>query len=839
MIEVDRVAAFARGLSVGEIGALCTKAVGLALGLVTEIIDLGEKGTTSLLSLSKRLEELNTKVLELPKDIATPEVRQAIDVVRARLAQALQRVAAICVEVQKQRNTLNEAAKACTELSKIADPVQVIMRLRWQAIEYVRDLVQQLVETVDLTLDAAWPPAARMSTLAEPEARKLRARLTDDKHMLRMRLIGLLELVTPVFRDLTSVAGVVAKQPFDLATVKSRVETIKSNYTPRYLTDIENQAKDVVKQADELENAGKGIVTDLADIRVKLSANPTDPGALDKLREVPGKAVQLFKDTGLYSAEFDRKLTALALPMLAIADSAAAKVQESQKQLDEHGRAIAAAVAQPIHKLHLEAADGLEKIKKLLESSEVLNKIIGLQLEPLLDATDIKADAALLETLSTKASNAATPFGEVVAAVQAIADQWRSKRPALLQKAEALASIVDALIHGNLSRIVDFGALEREIREKLQQFLPTRVTLDYTFETDLNEIPSGSPIFVIREPSFGGVPGFPVSKDLTIRTEVVIDLRDFSRKFQARGLIRPFTINIPGAPNPPAALVSLLFNEATFSAGDSSSSSFKAKVKEVQVGTILDYVRQLQAWMSPGSGPYVMPIFDPLGIEAGFRLALPQIPIGPMQFVNIAFSIACVLPFEEAEARFRFAFCSRQRPFLIVFPPYGGGGFAGFTASAKGIVGFEAGFEFGAVIPINFGPLQANGRVTAGIYIWRSGDVATIEGFVQAIGEGSIGCFTIAVCLIVGVRSKNGNMEGYSTFSVSFKVGFAEISYSFTATYTMAGSGSSSAKMLAARTKARAASCEGKPTLTMRNRAKYLSRATWKEYKGYFDLEAA
>lgn len=851
VIEIDRVAAFVRGLSAGEISQLCTKTIGLALDLSSNIIDLGETGTTSLLSLSKRLEQLNAKVLELPKGIVTPEVAQAIDAVRAQLAQALQRVGAICIEVQKQRTALKKAASACKDFSTIANPVQLIMRLRWQAIEHVRDIVKQLAETVDLTLASAWPPSARLTALAPPERQKLQLRVDDDKQTLRLRLVGLLELVTPIFRDLTSVAGVVTRQPFDLANVKSRVETIKSSYTPSYLADINSQAGAVITQAKALETRGAGIGTDLVDIRQKLTIDPTDAAALTKLRAVGGNTIELFKEAGLYSAELDRKLTAMALPMLAFADSSAAKIQEIQSKLEERGRAIAGIVARPLYKVHAEAANGLTAIKKLLDKPEnvLLNKIVGAQLQPLLDATVINEDAEFFKTLYLKATGRKAEddtvvlttlpsFDEVIVAARTITDRWVQKRPALLQKADALASVVDALIHGNLSRIVDFGVLEREIREKLQQFLPTRVTLDYTFESDLNDIPSGAPIFSIDPDQRGGD-----GKDLTIRTEVIIDLRDMSRTFHTRGLIKPFIINIPGAEaRKKAELVSLLFSAATFSAGDSSSSKFNVKVTDVMVGSILEYVQQLQAWMSPGSGPYVKPIFAPLGIEAGFRLAFPQIPIGPMQFVNIAFSIACVLPFEEEEARFRFSFCDRQRPFLIVFPPYGGGGFAGFVASAKGIVGFEAGFEFGAVIPINFGPLHANGRVTAGIYISRSGDVATIEGFVQAIGEGSIGCFTIAVCLIVGVRSKNGNMQGYSTFSVSFKVGFAEISYSFTATYTMAGSGSST-KRVEAREKRLAGgganTCDGMPTLIVRNRAKYFSCKNFKEYKSYFDLEAA
>jgi hypothetical protein len=848
VIELDRVVAFARGLNAGEINQLCTNVTSLALDLVTNVVDIGEKGAGSL---SKRIEQLNSKIVGLPKGIVSPEIQRATEAMRAQLAQALQRIAAVCVEIQNQRAELKRAAVKCTNLAAIADPTQNLMRLRWQAIEHVRDLVKQLVDNIDLTIAEAWPPSERMAGPATPAKAALQRRFADDKQVLRLQLISLLELITPIFRDLTSVAAVVTKQPFDFATVKSRVEAIRNNYTPKYLADIEAQTNAVVAQATKLENDSKVVFTTLSDARQRLAANPNDAAALRSLRMAGNAAVELLRYAGVYSAEFDRKLTAMALPAMAFANSAISDVQKIQMKLDERGRAFAAALGKPLQKVHAEAAAGLAAIKMLLDdpANTALNKIVGHQLQPLLDSTEIRRDGDLFGTLYTKAIGkkvedesvvgAPASFDEVVAVVRAIAERWRAQRPALLQRADALASIVDALTHGNLSRIVDFGALERELREKLQQFLPTRVTLDYTFESDLNDLPNGAPVFAInRDPNvLKDYSDLNNSKDLTIRSEVIIDLRDMTRTFQTRGVIKPFIINIPGASTPPAELVSLIFSPARFAASDSSSSSFNVKVREVKIGSILEYVQKLQAWMNPGSGPYVKPIFDPLGIEAGFRVSFPQIPIGPMQLVNIAFSIACALPFEEEEARFRFAFCDRQRPFLIVYPPYGGGGFAGFVASAKGIVGFDAGFEFGAVIPIQFGPLKAQGRVTAGIYISRSGNVATIEGFVQAVGEGTIACFTISVFLIVGVRSVNGNMYGYSTFSVSFKVGFAEISYSFTATYTMKGSsGSSAARLLAAK---HDDSCAGKPTLIVRNRAKYLSRSYFKQYKSYFDFEAA
>ncbi len=103
----------------------------------------------------------------------------------------------------------------------------------------------------------------------------------------------------------------------------------------------------------------------------------------------------------------------------------------------------------------------------------------------------------------------------------------------------------------------------------------------------------------------------------------------------------------------------------------------------------------------------------------------------------------------------------------------------------------EIQIEFGAVVPIEFGPLKATGRVTAGIYLMSSPGLRVLEGFVRAVGEGNIACFSLSVCLEVTIRQENGgDMIGSSSFSLSFKLGFVKVKYGFTASYAVEGGGS-------------------------------------------------
>src|SRR5262249_7059015 len=159
---------------------------------------------------------------------------------------------------------------------------------------------------------------------------------------------------------------------------------------------------------------------------------------------------------------------------------------------------------------------------------------------------------------------------------------------------------------------------------------------------------------------------------------------------------------------------------------------------------------------------------------------------------NIAFSVSAQLPFQDRDARFRFALASADDPFMLsVLPCYGGGGFFAITSNGREIVQSECSAEFGAVLSLQFRPLSAVRRAMAGIYIRQAhGGAAYIKGFVHAVGEGCIACFSLTVNIEVCIiHQANGRMYGQSSYRFTFKVAFAEIGYGVTATYSVRGGG--------------------------------------------------
>jgi hypothetical protein len=161
-------------------------------------------------------------------------------------------------------------------------------------------------------------------------------------------------------------------------------------------------------------------------------------------------------------------------------------------------------------------------------------------------------------------------------------------------------------------------------------------------------------------------------------------------------------------------------------------------------------------------------------------------------------------------------------------------------------VSFEIQLEFGAVVGISFGPLSAQARITAGIYLLcGAGGRRVLEGFVQAVGEGNIACFSVTVLIQIKTTQQNdSSMSGSSTYSFSFKVGFAEISYGFVAGYRTAGSGGqpsgSQARVSAAPTRTGAATARREERVKRKVRTKTsLKQYQWDQHRKLIDLDAA
>ena len=240
--------------------------------------------------------------------------------------------------------------------------------------------------------------------------------------------------------------------------------------------------------------------------------------------------------------------------------------------------------------------------------------------------------------------------------------------------------------------------------------------------------------------------------DLVLNASVAVDFTNGTRTTLVRGTMRPFQVHLLGGNSSTLRPYSSMARRSK-AAVAGSVLAFQAEVSDVKLGTLIQFLQPLQKWLSPeGDGFYVKAVFNPPGLEAGYGFAADVIPLGAILFVNVALKVSALLPFTDAPAIFTFSFASPEREFMIVAPPYGGGGHLVLVANSGRIVKFRFGLCFGAIIPIEFGPLRATGRVVAGIYIIQSGESRTIGAFVEAAGEGHIACFGISVCLRVGLE---------------------------------------------------------------------------------------
>lgn len=503
-----------------------------------------------------------------------------------------------------------------------------------------------------------------------------------------------------------------------------------------------------------------------------------------------------------------------------------------------------------IGKLHsdLQAAlDGLLKQIGNAASGSALNELLATLARPglaaLAMARDAVGDDAKLIANVTAAFNAKDSQAALVA-VNTLQVNWQTRGAGIVRAAELLSRVVQSLMHGQLAALFDFNGVRTEIQKRLLELVPTRITQTYDFDTRLEDFPPGDPVFKIdRSAQPDALPLAGTANDLVLKTTVQIDLLKNTRQATLQGTVRPFDIRLLGSR---LDLATIKFKGAKFSASTGSSPTYSAELLQVEIGSMLEFIKALQSFFAPkpGNGPYFgISLFPPEAL-AGYRYAAPIIPIGTLFVLNVAIDVSMHLPFDNRQAYFRFAFASRELPFLISAPPYGGGGFVALLANAKGIIGFEIQFEFGAVVPIEFGPLSATGRVTAGIYLMSGVGTRVLEGFVCAVGEGNIACFGVSVNIAVRVRQQDGgSMQGSSTYSFSFKVGIAEVSYAFSAQYTIQGGGgggnrsvktqSAALASLRAGDKSLAARPTGVQWITTRVPAK---QSNWKAYRAHVAL---
>ncbi|MBW4717797.1 hypothetical protein [Saccharothrix obliqua] len=265
---------------------------------------------------------------------------------------------------------------------------------------------------------------------------------------------------------------------------------------------------------------------------------------------------------------------------------------------------------------------------------------------------------------------------------------------------------------------------------------------------------------------------------LTLHGETRTALGDGATTYVMTGDLRDFALELVKGDDPVLSFVKLTFRRFAFEARDNAKPNIHVELAGVAFKGPLDFVNTLQRFLvSSGRGPAVD--VQPVGISAGWTLAIPDVAIGVFTLQHLAFSAALHLPFDGGPARARFAFCSREQPFTLTVSLFGGGGFFALAVGADGFEMLEAAIEFGGSVAFNLGVASGGVSVLAGIYfkleLTDGRELVTLTGYLRANGQLSVlGLITISAEFYLGLSytSEGNRVEGEASLTVEIDILF-------------------------------------------------------------------
>ena len=256
---------------------------------------------------------------------------------------------------------------------------------------------------------------------------------------------------------------------------------------------------------------------------------------------------------------------------------------------------------------------------------------------------------------------------------------------------------------------------------------------------------------------------------------------------------------------PQYKFVTIGFERVRFVSKNLGKPDVQVKIADVEFSDSLSYLAELAKTLSPGNGFFLE--VRPPGIVAGYRLSVPNITTGGFNLLQLSIDLGLVLPFDGGPLRLRAAISQRNRPFLISYGIFGGGGFFGVELSSKRIELVEGALEFGGVAAINIWAASGTAYVTGGIYFQMSADKVIFTGYFRAGGSLTVlSMVTVSACFYMGLSYERvGNQtyaRGVASYRVEISIGFFEISVELRIEKRIKG-GSSSQRALFNGTEAR------------------------------------
>lgn len=584
---------------------------------------------------------------------------------------------------------------------------------------------------------------------------------------LGARLISVRNLVFPAMQSSVRAAGdladIYARLPqtgldealAELKLLRHGLLSLAADITFTRLNDLEQRivwldAVPIV--SDRVRNVKAQVLSATKDLRNEV-ANAT-AATQQQLESIVAAA------TNLSAAE--RRLFELAADFVALTKAMLTKVEQTRRD-------VLGLVAQPVIVLHAEVLGQANKAIAVFDAAPDLVKLFTSKVYArlVLARDSVKKDNDGLAKLAT---------GSGSAEVKELLERWGRGDFGLVAAVDLVLEFFTAIMTGQIGGVFDLVGVRRAVESALQQLLPTRINTSFDFSAGLKK-------WEIFEP-LG-------EKTITLTTHISVDLLKLSdRKVDVTGRITSFRLNLIGSPD----LVSISFADTSFTF-DGFVPKSKTRVNGVTPGKDLSFFNNIAAVLDLDANIYAEPTADPAGIRVGYGYSKDLIDLGGIQILNFGFDASLALYLDGSPAVARIQIAEREAPCgLIVAPFYYGAAFIALTTTPKQIRAFEIQLEFGVARALKFGPLSGSASVSAGIYLMSAqtsaGHITRLEGFVHAVGEGSIACFGVSVNFEVKVIHEGGNVKGAATYRFSFRIGLVKVGYGVTANYTFSGNSS-------------------------------------------------
>lgn len=208
-----------------------------------------------------------------------------------------------------------------------------------------------------------------------------------------------------------------------------------------------------------------------------------------------------------------------------------------------------------------------------------------------------------------------------------------------------------------------------------------------------------------------------------------------SPTYEVVGRLENFTLLLFGK----TPFLTVEFNRVIFEAGQAKKPSVDVDIRDVRFGGALTFVNELRELLSsPGNGISIDLTAN--GVEVGYGLEIPSVSMGAFSLTNMSLGAGVAIPFDaEGKVTASFRFCSRDRPFLLTYGIFGGGGYAEIEVTPDEVTALEISLEFGAAVAVDLGGV-ASGKasIMAGFILRLEGKDVSLTGFLRLSGSLSV-----------------------------------------------------------------------------------------------------